>query len=64
MSDATTYHCPECDSGNVFGTSEQMVMLNTHHMYCESTKPFDSDAQAGCLDCNWRGRRDQVKEKP
>lgn len=54
--------CPECGSGKVFSTSEQMFMVNTFEMYCESVKPHDSDAQAGCLECNWRGRRDQLKE--
>jgi hypothetical protein len=27
-------------------------------------KAHDSDAKAGCLDCNWRGERHQLKEKP
>lgn len=61
MSDPT-YQCPDCEGSNVFGTSEQMVKLNTGDMYCENVKPYDSEAKAGCLDCNWHGRVHQLWE--
>lgn len=59
-----TYRCPKCDSDQVFSTHEQAFMVNTGDHYCHMVKPQDSDAQAGCLDCNWRGQRQQLKETP
>lgn len=58
-----TSRCPECDSARVFSTHEQAFMVNTGEHYCHMVKAHDSDAKAGCLDCNWRGERHQLKEK-
>lgn len=52
--------CPECGSLNVTVTAEQMFMVNTGAHYCHSVKTQDDDAKAGCLDCQWTGRRDQL----
>ncbi|MDP2074600.1 hypothetical protein [Hydrogenophaga sp.] len=61
MSDPT-YHCPECGSDRVFSSHEQAFMVNTGDHWCHRVKPHDPEANAGCLDCDWRGRRDQLKE--
>lgn len=58
-----TYHCPECDSKEVFSTHEQAFMVNTNEHYCHMVKTYDSDAKAGCTECNWRGERRELKEK-
>ena len=57
-----TYHCPECGSPEVFSTHEQAFMVNTNDHYCHMVKVHDSYAKAGCLGCNWRGERHELKE--
>lgn len=56
--------CPECGSEEVTVTAEEMFMANTGDHYCHSVKTQDSDAKASCLDCQWEGRREQLKEQP
>lgn len=58
-----TYHCPGCGSEEVFSTHEQAFMVNTCDHYCHMVKAHDSDAKAGCVDCDWRGERKDLKEK-
>ena len=57
-----TYHCPECGSPEVFSTHEQAFMVNTNDHYCHMVKAYDSDAKAGCTECNWRGERQHLKK--
>lgn len=54
--------CPECGSVKVTVTAEQMFMVNTGEHWCHSVKTQDSDAKAGCLDCGWKGTRDQLRK--
>ena len=56
-----TRRCPACGSARVFSTHEQAFMVNTGEHYCHMVKAYDSDAKAGCLDCNWRGERHQLE---
>ena len=60
MSDGTLT-CPECKSDNVTTEHVQLFMANTGEHYCHSTKTHDSDSAAGCLDCGWHGRRDELQ---
>jgi len=55
--------CPECGSEHVFSTHEQAFMVNTGDHYCHMVKTQDSDSQAGCIDCDWRGKRSQLTER-
>lgn len=55
-----TYHCPECRSTEVTLTYEQKFMANSGEHYCHSVKTQDPDSKAGCLDCDWTGRHDQL----
>ena len=61
---ADTLTCPECGSTEVAVTAEQMFMVNTGEHYCHSVKAQDSDAQATCLACRWKGQRQDLKEAP
>lgn len=56
------YRCPKCDSQDVFSTHEQAFMVNSGEHYCHMVKAHDSDSKAGCLQCNWRGERHELKE--
>ena len=60
MSDGTLT-CPECKSDNVTTEHVQLFMANTGEHYCHSTKTHDPDSAAGCLDCGWHGRRDELQ---
>ncbi len=55
-----TFRCPECESDRVTLKQEQMFMANTSEHYCYSVKTQDSDAKSRCLDCDWRGTRDDL----
>ena len=55
--------CPECGSDKVTTEHHQMFMVNSGDHYCHSMKTQDSDSPATCLDCEWKGRRDQLKEQ-
>ena len=55
--------CPKCDSEQVTVNAEQVFMANTGEHYCHSVKTHDDNAKARCLDCEWEGRRDQLKVK-
>ena len=57
-----TYHCPECESAEVFSTHEQAFMVNTGEHYCHMVKTHDGDAKAGCTECGWRGERQHLRE--
>lgn len=52
-----TLKCPECGSERVTVMAETSYMVNTGEHWCHSVKTHDSDAKAGCLDCNWQGQR-------
>ena len=58
-----TYHCPDCDSDRVTTEHHQMFMVNTDEHYCHSMKTHDSDSPATCLDCRWKGLRQDLKEQ-
>lgn len=53
--------CPECGSERV--TTERHQMFNGGEHYCHRMKTHDSDSPATCLDCGWKGCRDQLKEQ-
>lgn len=55
--------CPECGSEEVTVTAEQMFMTNTGDHYCHSIKTQDGDAKASCLECQWRGTRQDLVQK-
>lgn len=57
-----TLYCPECNSKNVTLTSEQMWMANSDAHWCNSVKTHDSNSKATCLDCDWRGVREDLLE--
>lgn len=53
--------CPQCGSASVASAHEQLFMVNTGDHYCHSVKPQDANARAVCLDCQWEGRREELK---
>jgi transcription elongation factor Elf1 len=55
MNDEALLKCPQCGSQEVTVTAE-----NSGDHYCHSVKTQDANAQAACLGCLWRGRRDQL----
>lgn len=55
--------CPDCGRYNTTVTEETTIMANTGRHYCYSVKACDGYARAGCLDCGWVGRRDQLKDE-
>ena len=55
--------CPECDSDKVTTEHRQMFMVNSGDHHCHSMKTQDSDSPATCLDCGWKGQRQQLKEQ-
>lgn len=57
------YVCPECDSDRVTTEHHQMFMVNTGDHYCHSMKPQDADSPATCIDCEWMGKRRDLKKK-
>jgi hypothetical protein len=57
-----TYHCPDCNSDRVATEYHQKIMVNTDEHYNHSMKPYDSDSPATCLDCRWRGLRQDLKK--
>ncbi len=59
MEDVTLI-CPECGSEKVTTAHIQTFMVNTGEHYCHSVKTQDPDSPAGCLDCHWQGRRDEL----
>ena len=63
MEDDSVFKCPECDSLKVTVTAEQKFMVNSGEHYCHSVKTQDHNAKTTCLDCNWIGTRQQLKEK-
>ncbi len=54
--------CPECGHEKVLVEEIQSVDANTFELYCHKVKAHDSDAVARCTQCEWVGRRDQLKE--
>lgn len=52
--------CPICGSAEVTVSHLQRFMANTGEHYCHSVKTHDADSESTCLDCEWRGRRDQL----
>lgn len=39
-----------------------MLSLNTDAHYCNSVKTYDDNSKATCLDCNWKGIREELLE--
>ena len=52
--------CPSCSSTEVTVSHVQQFMANTGEHYCHSVKTHDADSEATCLECQWRGRRDEL----
>lgn len=61
--DAPILTCPDCGSDQVIVYEEHAVMANTFEHYCHSVKAYDPDAKARCLECDWRGQRQDLKER-
>lgn len=55
------FRCPCCNSEEVTVALVQSFMANIMEHYCFSYKPQDSDAPAGCTECNWQGTRADLK---
>lgn len=51
------YLCPGCRSEKLLVYAATAYEVNTGDFYCHASKTHDSDADASCLDCNWRGQR-------
>lgn len=56
--------CPDCDSERVTVAHVQMFMANTLEHYCHSLKTHDANTYAHCIDCGWKGLREDLKEQP
>lgn len=58
------YCCPECMGDDILVYSMTSYELNKDMEYfCESIKPYDSDAPASCWVCKWEGIRGQLVEE-
>lgn len=57
-------YCPECGSDRVIVRAVTSYMVNTGEHYCHSVKTHDSDASAGCLECNWEAQRQDLSAAP
>ncbi len=64
MSEETILLCPHCDGSNVLVVSEDSWFVNTGELFCHSVKTIDDDAKARCFDCEWRGKRKDLRDKP
>ena len=53
--------CPECTSNRVTLEARTKYMANGLDLWCHSVKVQDSDAQADCLECGWRGINSDLK---
>lgn len=56
--------CPSCDSDDVIVRAVTSYKVNGGDFYCHSVKTHDSNAQVTCLDCDWDGQLDELKEQP
>lgn len=57
--------CPECGSVEVLvyeQTAWKVLANGGFEYYCQSVKLYDSDAEASCQDCDWRGVRSDLVE--
>lgn len=54
--------CPTCGSSRVIVREVTSFQINTGEYFCNSVKSHDSDAATHCMDCDWNGRRYQLKE--
>lgn len=53
--------CPECECEDILVYSMTSWEINKDMEYfCESVKPYDSDAPARCIDCHWDGISSQL----
>ncbi len=52
--------CPNCGSNEVTVSHLQRFMANTGEHYCHAVKTQDADSESTCLECQWRGRRDEL----
>lgn len=63
---ADVYHtCPECGSVDVLGyeqTAWKLLANGDFEYYYHSVKLQDSDADAACQECDWRGLRFNLVE--
>lgn len=57
----SAYFCPDCNGDRVLVRGEMLYHANGCDLWCETVKPWDSDAHANCQDCEWKGfRRDLI----
>jgi len=62
MEEEKLLKCPKCGGHEVTLAHEQLFMANSGAHYCHSVKIHDSNAKAGCLECQWHGHRNQLIE--
>ena len=64
MSKKKLFVCPECECEDILVYSMTSWEINKNMEYfCESVKPYDSDAPAKCCSCGWDGVRNQLIEQ-
>jgi hypothetical protein len=61
--DNTVLVCPECGGDQVTTQHHQMFMVNTGEHWRHNVKTQDPDSLADCLDCDWQGKRKDLKEQ-
>jgi len=57
----TIYKCPECCSEELLVREVTSYYLNTGGFFCHSVKTQDSDAGIQCMECDWKGTRNDVE---
>lgn len=56
--------CPNCgETEELLLVEEQSFYANTQELFCTSVKMYDHDAKAKCLQCGWRGVREDLVER-
>lgn len=57
-----TLYCPECNSDKVVSSNTQLFYVNTGDHYCHAMKAHDFNSPSKCLDCDWKGIREELVE--
>ena len=60
--DEIKLRCPECGSSKVLVYEKTAFWVNTMEYYCNTVKQHDSDAECRCNECDWVGKREDMKE--
>lgn len=54
--------CPNCGSHELLVYEMTTYKLNTGDFFCHSVKMHDKDAECRCIDCDWRGTREDLSD--